>query len=378
MSRINSLSEKKSLTFLTTIFVFLFLMMFSNQSEGLELLTSSYYSQNVLTYDAFTGAFLGSFVSTDPNQNGNLEYPSDIAVGPNNNLFVGDIGHYYDTNDPNQGRVLQYGTNGTYINDFVSSFGPNGTSDIANPIDLEFGNGYLYASNWVAGSVSRFDENTGLADSTFNTNQMNDSHLTNAGGIAFDSDGVLYVAESDGQNGRYEVLRFNATTGNYIDTFVSNGSGGLNRPYSMVFGPDGDLYVSSTDSGSNPPQNGGPRGEVLRYDGTTGASKGVFVSELSGGLLGPHGLSWGPDGNFYVASIASDEILRYDSSGTFIDAFITAGLGGLDAPVNITFAETGFGVTSTPVPEPSTIYMLLGSLLISFFLVKAPKNEGKE
>lgn len=366
------LCNSKILKSIIILSFFLILLTGVSQSQSLELLASSYWSKNVLTYDAFTGQFLGSFVSSDPNLNGNLQYPSDIAVGPNNNIFVGDIGHWYDPNDPNQGRVLQYNANGSYMSDFVSSYGSSGTGDLANPIDMEFRNGYLYVSNWVSGYVSRFDENTGLADSTFNNNQKNDTHLTSAGGIAFDSAGFLYVAESDnGQTGENAILRFNASTGNYIDTFVSSGSGGLNRPYSMVFGPDGDLYVSSTNSGTS----SNPRGEVLRYNGTTGAFKDVFVSETSGGLLGPHGIDWGPDGNFYVASIASDEILRYNSAGTFIDAFITAGLGGLNAPVNITFAETDFEASSTPVPEPSSIYLILGSILISLVLVKSPKKE---
>ena len=36
--------------------------------------------------------------------------------------------------------------------------------------------------------------------------------------------------------------------------------------------------------------------EVLRYDRATGAFLGAFVTAGSGGLVGPRGLAFGPDG----------------------------------------------------------------------------------
>jgi hypothetical protein len=41
------------------------------------------------------------------------------------------------------------------------------------------------------------------------------------------------------------VKRYNETTGAFLDTFVTSGSGGLSGSTSAVFGPDGNLYVSS-------------------------------------------------------------------------------------------------------------------------------------
>ena len=40
-----------------------------------------------------------------------------------------------------------------------------------------------------------------------------------------------------------QVLRYNGTTGAFIDAFVSSGSGGLDMPSGLTFGPDGNLYV---------------------------------------------------------------------------------------------------------------------------------------
>src|SRR5689334_16953156 len=58
---------------------------------------------------------------------------------------------------------------------------------------------------------------------------------------------------------------------------------------------------------------------VDRFDESTGKLLGTFVSAGSGGLSGPIGMRFGPDGNLYVASSDTNQILRYNgASGAFI------------------------------------------------------------
>src|SRR5207253_7817805 len=85
------------------------------------------------------------------------------------------------------------------------------------------------------------------------------------------------------------VSRFNATTGAFVDSFVVPGSGGLVDPEGIVFGPDGNLYVTNGDS-------------VNRYNGTTGAFIDAFVSAGSGGLTNTRGIVFGRDGNLLVGN----------------------------------------------------------------------------
>ncbi|NER31907.1 MAG: hypothetical protein F6J89_30955, partial [Symploca sp. SIO1C4] len=81
---------------------------------------------------------------------------------------------------------------------------------------------------------------------------------------------------------------------------------------------------------------------VLRYDTETGEFIDTFVNSGSGGLDGPVALTFGPDDNFYVISILTDSVLRYDGqTGEFIDSFVSSGSGGLDSPQDLTFGSDG-------------------------------------
>jgi WD40 repeat protein len=145
----------------------------------------------------------------------------------------------------------------------------------------------------------------------------------------------LYVCSRDGN----EVLRYNEVTGEFIQAFVrSDNNGGLDSPRLLLFGRDGNLYVSSFNTNS-----------VMRYDGTSGAplpsvgqTGGTFVSTGSGGLSGAAGLILGRDDNLYVSSRSTDRVLRYSgTSGDFLDAFVPEGSGGLNNPRALVFGPDG-------------------------------------
>jgi len=163
--------------------------------------------------------------------------------------------------------------------------------------------------------------------------------------------GTFLVGNSRGNN----VVRFDGNTGNYLGEFISPGSGGLSNPDTIVFGPDGngddkpDIYVASGDKPGNSAEP--TASAVLRYDGITGAFIDKFVgdnpntaADETGGLSRPYGLAFGPDGNFYVSSFLSDQILRYNGkTGQFIDVFASGNqqAGGLNGPNGLLFAPDG-------------------------------------
>ncbi len=163
--------------------------------------------------------------------------------------------------------------------------------------------------------------------------------------------GTFLVSNSRGNN----ILRFDGNTGNFLGEFIPAGSGGLSNPDTIVFGPDGngddkpDIYVASGDKPGNSEEP--TASAVLRYDGITGAFIDKFVGDNpntavdeTGGLFRPYGLAFGPDGNFYVSSFLSDQILRYNGkTGQFIDVFASGNqqAGGLNGPNGLLFAPDG-------------------------------------
>jgi hypothetical protein len=133
--------------------------------------------------------------------------------------------------------------------------------------------------------------------------------------------GDFFVGNGSGDGPDNSVLRFD-DAGNFISVFVTSGSGGLNAPRGLAFGPDGNLYVSSNAD------------RILRYDGTTGAFMDTFVPAGSGGLKTPEALIFRDDGFLYVSSFGTipvpgpfldGKVIRYDAStGTFDSLYVSS------------------------------------------------------
>jgi sugar lactone lactonase YvrE len=177
-------------------------------------------------------------------------------------------------------------------------------------------NTVLYVNNLYSGSVQRYDGSTGAFIDTIIS--AGSGGLRLATGIAFGPDGNLYVSSFD--NGA--VLRYDGTTGQFLGTFVGPGSGGLRLPEGLLFGPDGSLYVGSQDS------------DIKHYD-----ANGAFLGDITGdGLSGPFDLTFGPDGNLYATSRNSDNVLLFDgTTGAFVTEFVPPRSGGLSFPLGLTF-----------------------------------------
>ena len=78
-----------------------------------------------------------------------------------------------------------------------------------------------------------------------------------------------------------EILRYDSTTGNFKDNIVSPHDGEITDPKYAIFGPDGNLYVSSDD-------------RILRFDGESGIFLNDFVTKGSGGIKLANGINIWP------------------------------------------------------------------------------------
>jgi hypothetical protein len=310
--------------------------------SGGYLYVASFDSNNVLRYDENSGSFVDEFVRK---KSGGLIQPSGVIISPHdNNLYVAS-GHFASPGQ--EVGVLRYdGATGTFLNEFA------GRPELTSPRGLIFGqDGNLYVTEGNdadAGAVLRFNGITGAYLGEFVS--RNSHTLSHPHGLVFGPDGDLYVASTATE----DIRRYDATTGVYLGVFAAAGDHGLNHPNGLTFGPDGNLYVASTATfGGNP--------AVLRFQGPLGPHPGQFIDEFvpagSGGLLKPYSLLFGPDSNgdnypeLYVSSMLQESsfkgkehtssVKRYDGvSGAFIDTFIPVDSGGLDNPGFMVFTET--------------------------------------
>ncbi len=146
------------------------------------------------------------------------------------------------------------------------------------------------------------------------------SELVRPVGITFGPDGNLYVAAGDTPN----VLRFNGTTGASMGIFTDGGT--IKSPRNVNFGPDGAFYVAD-----------GVLNQVIRFDGTTGAFDRIFIEGRP--LDGPTSFTFGPDGQVYVVSVLTNQVLKFDgTTGALIGPFATQ---GLVQPHDVSFGPDG-------------------------------------
>jgi sugar lactone lactonase YvrE len=187
---------------------------------------------------------------------------------------------------------------------------------------IAFHGGYLFVAADESNDVVRYNATTGAFVDVFV--QPGSGGISGACGLAFGPDGNLYVSGSRSNT----VVKYDGSTGAYLATFVASGSGGLGAPGGMAFDPSGAyLYVASAGSA-----------QVLKYNASTGAYVGVAVSA---GVSRPRDITFGSDGLLYVLSSGNNRILRYTESGTYVDDYVPAGSGGMSNVYGMAFGPDG-------------------------------------
>lgn len=275
------------------------------------LLVTSRNTDQVLLYDA-TGAFVRVFA-----QGGGLDNPVGLSFGPDSNLYVVSA---------NTNAVLRFdGTSGAFLGPFTPAGALNA------PRNLAFGpDGDLYVCNAGTASVLRFDGSSGA----FLGVAARDPGLRTPTSFAFGPTGDLFV----GNVADSRVHRFERGTGRSLGIFASQGIAGA---HDVAFGPDGAMYVSNAF--------GFP--SIVRFDGRTGAPLGAFVNDSA--MTFPLGLSFGADGDLYVANQGGHSVRRYDGrSGALLAVHVVPRSGGLDAPLFCAFVPATALVV--PAPRPGT------------------------
>jgi len=268
-----------------------------------DLLVSSRFTNNVLRYDATTGAFIGVFASGN-----GLANPNGIAYGPDGNLYVG-LG---DT-----GSVMRFqGQTGAFMGEFVSG----GAGGLLGCRAIAFGpDGNLYVDNGAGDNVLRYDGQTG----SFLGIAAQGNGMSGPVGLTFGPDGSMYVGAA--LSNTVQVI---SPSGQFVRSITAGST--HRQATGVLVNATGTLYVA--ESVTN---------EVVRFNPLTGAFLGTFAS--GNGLSIPINMIFTPQGDLLVGSFGTDSVLKYSSSGQFLGTFITSGSGGLDGTHNMAYM---------PVPAP--------------------------
>jgi len=127
---------------------------------------------------------------------------------------------------------------------------------------------YVYVSNTGAGTITRIDT-TDASESIFA------SGLDEPEGLAFDSAGNLYVADS----GDGIISEINSAGS--VSTFAS----GLNSPAGLTFDPSGNLYVANTGNNTISKVNSSGSVSVFATGMQSFPYNGAFLAADSAGNI---------------------------------------------------------------------------------------------
>jgi sugar lactone lactonase YvrE len=194
----------------------------------------------------------------------------------------------------------------------------------------------LLVSSRGSNSILRFNESNGTFIDTLVSGGI-DSPV----GMAIGPDGLLYVVGSGEVTGAFSVNKYRVGTGEFVGQFASGAP--LADPADIEFDAAGNVYVSNFGKFYlNQFEN-----TVIRYDadgnlsGSAGNPTGVFATNA--GLIGAPEMVFAPNGDLFVSSFATSQVLRFNSSGQLVGSLFSAdiaGTGGLHLQDNYLYVTS--------------------------------------
>jgi len=345
----------------------------------LALLALNFLSPALRPAFAFTSGESASTVLGEPdyltslNPSDGLKLPSNLAFDSSGNLWVADAGHNRVLEESNPGGKT---TVQTVLGQSNLLSGPPGLSQSAidNPSGMVFdssGNLWMTDTNnnrvleFAAPITSGEAASTVLGQSDFSTSGLGPSQsgMANPAGVAFDSSGNLWVADSN--NNR--VLEFKPPFSNGMAASLVLGqpnltssinyttASGLNFPTSVTFDSSGDLWVA--DGGNN---------RILEYKApfAAGMSASLVIGQANftagataatqAGLDSPGSITFDSSGNLWVADTFNNRVLEFASpfsngegasvvfgQGSYTSDTASTTMSGMNAPTEVSFDKAG-------------------------------------
>ena len=257
------------------------------------------------------------------------------------NVYIADTGNH---------RIRKVDANGNIhtaagVGHFAGDNGPATSATLSFPSSVAVdaaGSVYIADSDnnsirqiAVDGTV-RTVAGTGVSGFTGDGLQAASAQLSNPQGVAVDSGGSLYIADTANQRIR------KISTAGVITTVAGTGPGGsgtdgvpatqsrLFNPMGLALDAAGNLYIA--DSANNRVRMVSPQGIISTVAGTgTAGSSGDGANATAATLRNPEDVAVDSAGNLYIADSGNTRVRKVDSKG-----IITTFAGGSD---NIAYAD---------------------------------------
>lgn len=284
-------------------------------------------AQNPGTIDTAVGnGTFGSGGDGGPATSAQLQNPLGMDIGPNGDLYIADTFGYRIRRVAHDTGIIT-----TIAGTGQGGFSGDGESALQaaldRPYDVGFdSSGNLYVADTFNHRIRRIDRATGVTTTvagngiaTFagDGKLATQASLHRPTAIAFDSDGRLYIADS--QNNRVRVVGPNGI----IETLAGNGENGysgdggpatdaaLTYPIGVALDPDGHVFMSDLHSG-----------RIRRVDRQTGV-----ITTVAGPFKTPTGIGFDSSGAYlFVVDSSSGMVSRINRAD---DVVVTvAGDGG--------------------------------------------------
>lgn len=171
--------------------------------------------------------------------------------------------------------------------------------------------GFLTVSDQISDLVQKFDTSGNYQGFFAPAGGVNNAILDNIRGHNYRSNNNLVVTVGGGGNNN-SIPQFDAS-GNFINQFITTGSGGLSSPFDIIFRTN-DCLVSASSSN-----------KVHRY-----TLEGAYINDIVGSIAFPQQIHLMSGGTFAVAGFSTPSALYvYDSSGVVSASYnVVTGLRG--------------------------------------------------
>jgi uncharacterized protein (TIGR03437 family) len=298
-----------------------------------------------------------------------LFYPDRVAWDSAGNLYIADTNNNRIRKVTPNGIISTIAGNGSYI--VSGDGGPAISAGIDAPAAVAVdssGNIFIATENQIREVYTHGNVNTVV--NTSNTAGFSgdgaaaiDAILNNPTGLAFDSGGNLYIADSYNHRIR-KVSGGNITTiagsgpvcGNPCNNGSFTGDGGaatsatLSYPWDVAFDHSGNLLIA--DNGNNCIRLVDADGDIntVAGSGTNSGYMGDLGPATSALLDSPTGVAADSSGNFYIADDDNNVIRMVDAFGVIstIAGNSTIGFSGDGGPADSAELNDPYGVAIGP------------------------------